>query len=106
MQAFVVPLRVSLPYAPWRFTFGAPLLALGRACVSRYLSFVRLGLWARFSSFSVAWQLSRLGGRSINPSLTGCANPALNLAPFGRWRLCDKPAQRRLALRWASRAAN
>jgi hypothetical protein len=27
------------------------------------------------------------------------ANPALNLAPFGRWTLRDKPAQRRLALR-------
>ena len=30
-------------------------------------------------------------------------NPALNLAPFGRWTLRDKTAQRRLALRWASR---
>jgi hypothetical protein len=29
-------------------------------------------------------------------------NPALNLAPFGRWTLRDKAAQRRLALRWAS----
>jgi hypothetical protein len=28
-------------------------------------------------------------------------NPALNLAPFGRWTLRDKTAQRRLALRWA-----
>jgi hypothetical protein len=27
------------------------------------------------------------------------ANPALNLAPFGRWTLRDKGAQRRLALR-------
>ncbi|MGQ0511076.1 MAG: hypothetical protein ACT4P9_10725 [Betaproteobacteria bacterium] len=26
---------------------------------------------------------------------------ALNLAPFGRWTLRDKVAQRRLALRWA-----
>jgi len=25
-------------------------------------------------------------------------NPALNLAPFGRWTLRDKAAQRRLAL--------
>jgi TonB family protein len=30
------------------------------------------------------------------------ANPALNLAPFSRWTLRDKAAQRRLALRWAS----
>jgi hypothetical protein len=26
-------------------------------------------------------------------------NPALNLAPFGRWTLRDKAAQRQLALR-------
>lgn len=26
-------------------------------------------------------------------------NPVLNLAPFGRWTLRDKAAQRRLALR-------
>jgi hypothetical protein len=30
------------------------------------------------------------------------ANPALNLAPFGRWTLRDKAAQRRLALRYVS----
>ena len=29
-------------------------------------------------------------------------NPALNLAPFVRWTLRDKAAQRRLALRYAS----
>jgi hypothetical protein len=34
-------------------------------------------------------QLSVLENRS---------NPALNLAPFGRWTLRDKAAQRRLAL--------
>ncbi len=28
------------------------------------------------------------------------ANPALNLAPFSRWTLRDKAAQRRLALRY------
>jgi hypothetical protein len=27
-------------------------------------------------------------------------NPALNLAPFSRWTLRDKAAQRRLALRY------
>jgi hypothetical protein len=27
---------------------------------------------------------------------------ALNLAPYGRWTLRDKAAQRRLLLRWAS----
>ncbi|BCB26149.1 hypothetical protein SKTS_10350 [Sulfurimicrobium lacus] len=30
------------------------------------------------------------------------SNPALNLAPFSRWTLRDKAAQRRLAPRWAS----
>lgn len=29
------------------------------------------------------------------------SNMALNLAPFDRWTLRDKVAQRRLALRWA-----
>jgi hypothetical protein len=28
---------------------------------------------------------------------------ALNLAPFGRWTLRDKAAQRRLALRYAAK---
>ena len=28
-------------------------------------------------------------------------NPALNLAPFGRWTLRDEAAQRRLPQRWA-----
>ena len=32
------------------------------------------------------------------PSSTTWANPALNLAPFSRWTLRDKAAQRRLAL--------
>jgi len=30
---------------------------------------------------------------------TSLPNPALNLAPFGRWTLRDKAAQRRLAPR-------
>jgi hypothetical protein len=29
-------------------------------------------------------------------------NPALDLAPFGRWTLRDEAAQRRSAPRWAS----
>ena len=32
---------------------------------------------------------------------TPLPNMALNLAPFGRWTLRDKAAQRRLALRYA-----
>jgi hypothetical protein len=45
-------------------------------------------------------------GLQFSPSVetwkaaTDCrANPALNLAPFARWTLRDKAAQRRLALR-------
>jgi hypothetical protein len=33
-------------------------------------------------------------------------NLALNLAPFGRWTLCDEAAQRRLALRYPSTLAS
>ena len=33
------------------------------------------------------------------PSSSTSSNPALNLAPFSRWTLRDKAAQRRLALR-------
>jgi hypothetical protein len=35
-------------------------------------------------------------------ALAATPNPALNLAPFGRWTLRDKAAQRRVALRYAS----
>jgi hypothetical protein len=34
-----------------------------------------------------------------SPSSIAWSNPALNLAPFSRWALRDKAAQRRLALR-------
>ena len=45
------------------------------------------------------WEVSNL---SFRVSDLSSPNPALNLAPFGRWTLRDKTAQRRLALRWAS----
>ena len=41
-------------------------------------------------------------GCKTSPSLAFMHNPALNLAPFGRWTLRDKAAQRRLALRSAA----
>jgi hypothetical protein len=37
----------------------------------------------------------------VMQQLNSMANPALNLAPFGRWTLRHGAAQRRLALRWA-----
>jgi hypothetical protein len=97
--AFVGAHRVSLPLASLRFAVCAPLLALGRACGSRCLPFGRLGLWARCAPLSVGGQESGYVGRSINPSSSCCANPPLNPAPFSRWTLRDKAAQRRLALR-------
>ena len=81
------------------FLVCASLLALGRARVARCLPLVRLGLWLLYVSRFVGRQQSRYGSRNINPPSPICANPALNLAPFGRWTLRDKPAQRRLALR-------
>jgi hypothetical protein len=39
----------------------------------------------------------------VNPSAIN-PNPALNLAPFGRWTLRENTAQRRLAIRWALHA--
>ncbi|TVO53459.1 hypothetical protein FHP91_16955 [Denitromonas halophila] len=41
-------------------------------------------------------------GQIVVWSLRHSSNLALNLAPFSRWTLRDKAAQRRLALRWAS----
>jgi hypothetical protein len=37
--------------------------------------------------------------RGANRNTKHEPNPALNLAPFGRWTLREKAAQRRLALR-------
>jgi hypothetical protein len=99
--AFVGARRASLTLASSRFAVCAPLLALGRACVSPCLPFVRLGRWARCAPLSVGGQQSGYVGRSINPSSSCCANPPLNPAPFSRWTLRDKAAQRRLALRYA-----
>ena len=75
--AFVGARRASLTLASSRFSVGAPLLALGRACGSRRLSLVRLGRWARCAPVSVVGQQSRFGGRSINPSSPGSANPSV-----------------------------
>ena len=98
----------SAPFAacaPWFalvracFSVGASLLALGRACGSRCLPFVRLGSCLLYVPCFVGRQQSCYRYCSINPSSSGCANPALNPAPFSRWTLRDKAAQRRLALR-------
>ena len=97
--ALVGARRASLPRAFSRFEVCASLLALGRGYVSRFLPFARLGRWARCAPVYVGLQQSHIGSRSINPSSPGRSNPPLNPAPFSRWTLRDKAAQRRLALR-------
>ena len=53
----------------------------------------------RFSAVLVSRFVLQRHAEKTAPSSTTWANPALNLAPFGRWTLRDKAAQRRLALR-------
>ena len=52
-----------------------------------------------FSAALVSWFVLQSHAEKTAPSSTAWANPALNLAPFSRWTLRDKAAQRRLALR-------
>ena len=93
--AFVGARRASLTLAPSRFEVCASLLALGRGYFLRCLPFARLGRWARCVTVSVGLQQSRFGGRSINPSSSGCANPPV------KWDADQAPALRacRLARR-------
>ena len=53
----------------------------------------------RFSAALVSRFALQSHAEKTAPSSTAWANPALNLAPCGRWTLRDKAAQRRLALR-------
>ena len=54
--------------------------------------------WASFADAYV-WGVFSLPFLAFILSLSGFALASLNLAPFGRWTLRDKAAQRRLALR-------
>ena len=56
-------------------------------------------------AFSSGISRSARQSHAVKPALPSMqwSNMALNLAPFGRWTLRDKAAQRRLALRYASR---
>ena len=57
--------------------------------------------WSRFQRLFLAGLASRFAHQNSSAetprSSTTRPNPALNLAPFGRWTLRDKAAQRRLA---------
>ena len=76
-QGLVGAHRASLPLASSRFEVCAPLLALGRGCVSRFLPIVRLGQWVRFALLFVGGQQSHVGGRGINRSFPVCANQSV-----------------------------
>ena len=52
-----------------------------------------------FSAVRVSRFVLQSHAEKTAPSSSQCSNPALNLAPFSRWTLRDKTAQRRLALR-------
>ena len=93
--------------APASFTLGFPGGAVG--ALAGGLA-VRAGGIAAFLVALPSWLPSALL-RGLVVSCVVCvscstrrcwANLALNLAPFGRWTLRDKAAQRRLASRWAS----
>ena len=94
--ALVGARRASLTLASSRFEVCASLLALGRGCFSRFLPIARLGRWARCAPVSVGLQQSHVGGRSINPSASGCANPsvkwdAVKAAALRSFRLAQRP---------------
>ena len=55
---------------------------------------IRGAPYRRSNSFAV--------GNAVGPIAVFAPNPAVDLAPFGRWTLRDKAAQRRSPLRWAS----
>ena len=89
--------RLALVVAPFRFASAlaqrlaaSPVLRVARAA-SQHSPLFSAVLVSRFVPQSHA--------EKTVPSSTAWANPALNLAPFSRWTLRDKAAQRRLALR-------
>jgi hypothetical protein len=45
--------------------------------------------------------MNEAAARALSAAAAASSNPALNPAPFSRWTLRDKAAQRRLALRWS-----
>ena len=89
--------RPALLATPFRFALAlaqrlaaSPVVRVAQAA-SRHLRRFSVVLASRFVLNSHAVKTA--------PSSSQCSNPALNLAPFGRWTLRDKAAQRRLALR-------
>ena len=86
-QAFV---RASFRYAP---RLAQPV------AISPIAHQVFAGAYQRSVSFAASPFANQNTIEKTAPSSTTSSNPALNLAPFSRWTLRDKAAQRRLALR-------
>jgi hypothetical protein len=95
--ALAAQFHPALPATPFRL---APALAqrLATSAVSRFAQ--AASRHSRpFPVVLVLRFLLQSYAEKTAPFSTTWANPALNLAPFSRWTLRDKAAQRRLALR-------
>ena len=96
-SAVAAQFRLALVVAPFRLASAlaqslatSPVLRVAQAASQHS---------RRFSVVLVSRFVLQSHAGKTAPSSTTWANPALNLAPFGRWTLRDKAAQRRLALR-------
>ena len=88
--------RPALPATPFRLASALTQ----RLATPAVLRVAQAASWhsRRFSAALVSRFVLQSHAEKTAPSSTAWANPALNLAPFGRWTLRDNAAQRRLAL--------
>ena len=104
----------AAPTAPLRKFVGVPSSALpavlsapfqvrrcGRVALAGQKRSFRGGVTAALRPIAVSPAPTFVRTHFPVPLQSPQPNPALNLAPFGRWTLRDKAAQRRLALRYA-----
>ena len=77
---------------------GVVLTVLGVAAVAAILGEALIVVIAAAGGIVAAV----IEGISLTNAIFTAPNPALNLAPFGRWTLRDRAAHRPLAQRWAS----
>jgi len=105
----------TAPTTPLRKSVGVPSSALpavlsapfqvrrcGRVALAGQKRSFRGGVTAAHRPIAVSPAPTLVPTRFAVPRHSSAPNPALDLAPFGRWTLRDKAAQRRSALRWAS----
>jgi hypothetical protein len=92
----------TITLCPWAAGIGGSL-ARGAVWASGALSQIgkHQQVWllpVRAGAFAV-----KLSAAVFMASSRASSNMALDLAPFGRWTLRERTAQRRSALRWATR---